>query len=257
MLILDGKRRNVPGLTVYNWLDTSGCPRTTDLSPRTTWVRAIVLHTVHGKVGPLRPGGKDTGRDLKYAQYQARTPRSVSWDFTVDLDGSVAQSNDPVDYFTWHATSVNKYTIGIELVQEMDGSVYEEQLAKTVLLVGALCDHFGIQKQIPWRGDGPIDGLIPRIEKGNGVDVVGVYGHRNQTRNRGKGDPGDHVFRALKAAGFDGFDFARDEDKTVWRARQKAVDIEPKKCDGIPGPGTRAALEQHGYRAGVWVNGQP
>ncbi len=240
------------------WLeDPRGCPRTTDHNPRREWIRAIVVHTVHGKRGVLKPGSKSTGLNKSYAKYQANTPRAVSWDYTIDMDGGVAASNDPVETYTWHATSVNRYTLGIELIQETDGSQYSEGVEEAAKFIAFLCEQLGIQKQYPARDGKPISGIIPRIEgAASGSNVVGVYGHRNQTKNRGFGDPGDHIFHALARLGFEGLDFERDEDLPLWKKRQASLGLTPEECDGVPGPKTLLALKAGGYPSGMWLAGK-
>lgn len=258
MLILNSKEVDVPGLDSVNWTQDPKCPRTTDVSVRRTWIHGIVIHTVHGKRGVLKPGYKESKRDLTYAQYQAHTSRDVSWDYTVDTDASVAVSNDPGTHYTWHAGSVNPITIGIELIQDDDGALYEDQFTYGLIpLLHALCDEFAIQKQVPARAGSPISGVVQRLAGPDlGRDVVGVYGHRNQTHNRGFGDPGDHVFAALLADGFEGFDFDAGEDKRVWKSRQLSLGIPMSEADGVVGPKTIAALKAAGYKNGVWVNGK-
>ena len=110
-IVLDGKKIETPGLETISWLDDPKVPKTTDVSARTQWIRAIVLHTVHGKVGKLLPGVKSSTRAESYAKYQANTSRDVSWDYTIDTDGTIIVSNDPMKHFTWQATSVRRRNI--------------------------------------------------------------------------------------------------------------------------------------------------
>lgn len=204
-IVIDGQRVPVPGAEVVTWLDAPGVPRVKDgHARRPDAVKAIVLHTVHGKVGPLadRAGAPST-RAETYARYQANTDREVSWHFTVDTDGTIVQSADAAAWMCWHATAVNGWTIGIEMVQENDGTVYRPQLATTVALCDVLCARLGIERRVPAVNGVPIVGVVERLTGKHG-SWSGVFGHRNQTTNRGPGDPGDHVFRALLAAGYAG-----------------------------------------------------
>lgn len=279
-LILGGRVVPVPGVQCVSWLDDPArCPQATDFyrwprrpcRPLTDaerarrqpppWIRGIVLHTVHGKDprrsgGTLRPGlSGPSQRDLWYAQYQARTVREVSWDLTVDTDGTVAVSNDPLEHATWHAGSVNPITLGIELVQESDGSLYEGQMAVLVSVLDVLTRELRIQRQIPWRDGAPLPNVLARLRPagGAGHSIVGIYGHRNQTENRGFGDPTHWPFEALKAAGYEGFDLAADDDREAWRGRQRALGFQGTDLDGLPGPGTVTALERRGHPYGLWV----
>ena len=204
-LIIDGQRIETPGLETISWLDDPAVPRVKDGRRRVPQsARAIVIHTVHGKLGPLSdvPSAPSV-RAERYARYQAGTAREVSWHLTVDTDGTIVQSADIAAWTCWHATSVNGWTIGIELVQESDGTVYRPQLAAVVALCDLLCARLGIERRVPARAGVPIVGVVPRLTGTDGP-WSGVFGHRNQTRQRGPGDPGSAVFLALLAAGYAG-----------------------------------------------------
>ena len=204
-LIIDGQRVETPGLETISWLDDPAVPRVRDGRRRVPQsARAIVLHTVHGKLGPLSDvPSVPSVRAERYARYQAGSAREVSWHLTVDTDGSVVQSADVAAWTCWHATAVNSWTIGIELVQESDGTVYRPQLAAVVELCDLLCARLAIERRVPARGGVPIVGVVPRLTGADGP-WSGVFGHRNQTRQRGPGDPGSFVFLALLAAGYAG-----------------------------------------------------
>jgi hypothetical protein len=257
-IVLNGEKVATPGLETFSWLDDPKVPKTTDVSPRTQWLRAIVLHTVHGKVGKLLPGlSKPSTRAESYAKYQANTSRDVSWDYTIDTDGTIIASNDPIKFFTWQATSVNPFTLGIELVQEDNGDLYEGQMDVAVrfldLLTRELADRgHPIQRQVPMGNDGkPVKGVIHRIgDSSQAKSVVGVYGHRNQTTNRGPGDPGDYIFNALLKAEYKGFNLDLQDDITFWKGIQTRLGI---AADGIPGKGTQQALLAAGYKHGLMV----
>ena len=202
-LVIDGQRIETPGLETISWLDDHRVPRVTDGRRRVPQAtRAIVLHTVHGKLGGLseRPS-VPSDRAERYARYQATTSRDVSWHLTVDTDGTVVQSADVASWTCWHATSVNGWTIGIEMVQEADGTLYRPQLAAVVALCDVLCAHLHIDRRVPARNGVPIVGVVPRLT-GHDGPWSGVFGHRHQTHNRGPGDPGDYPFLALLAAGY-------------------------------------------------------
>ena len=204
-LIIDGQRIETPGLETISWLDDPAVPRVKDGRRRVPQsARAIVIHTVRGKLGRVADAPSvPSARAERYARYQATTTRDVSWHITVDTDGTIVQSADIAAWTCWHATSVNGWTIGIELVQESDGTVYRAQLAAVVALCDLLCARLGIERRVPARGGVPIVGVVPRLTGTDGP-WSGVFGHRNQTRQRGAGDPGSSVFLALLAAGYAG-----------------------------------------------------
>lgn len=252
-IVLGGVIYEIPGLETKSFINDPSIPQATDTNRRTQRIRAIVVHTVHGKLGPLRPGSNPSQRAERYARYQANTTRSVSWDFTVDSDGTVVQSNDPLLRVTWQAGSnaINEVSLGIEIVQDQDNTMYEASLDALVKLVIFLCEKLGIQAQVPVYQGRPDRRKLTRLMTGDrGRDVVGVYGHRNCANNRGAGDPGDFPFEFLLRAGFEGYDFQAEQDKVVWRQRQTELGV---PADGVPLTQTVEALQRAGRANGLWV----
>lgn len=257
-VILDGEKISTPGIETISWLDDPKVPQATDGGTRTQWIRAIVLHTVKGKLGGIQPGVKPSNRAETYAKYQASTSRDVSWDYTIDTDGTVVVSNDPIKRYTWHAGSVNGFTLGIELVQEENGDIWQGQIDATVKFLDWITRELAdrghpIQRQIPITGMGtPVRGTISRIVKASEAKrVVGIYGHRNQTNNRGPGDPGDHIFNALLNAGYKGFNLEAKEDLIFWESTQRLLGMPAP--DGVPGPETARTLKAAGHAHGLWI----
>jgi hypothetical protein len=255
MFILGGKPLETPGLETKNWTDP-GVPEATDRNHRPKPPQAVVVHTVHGIRGPLKPGLRTSQRAEAYARYQATSPRNVSWDFTVDTDGTIVQSNDPLVYATWQSGSslINNISMGFEMVQDEDGSLYEGQLDVVVKFLDFLTLHLGIQRQLPTLTGKPDFRKLSRMFGGGaGGDVYGIYGHRNCSHDRGFGDPGDWAFEALLKAGYEGFDFEDKQDLAAWKARQAGLGLTGKDCDGQPGPHTRELLKNAGKVGGLWV----
>jgi len=252
-LIIAGKKIEVPGLVVHDWqTGPSWIKEITDFYPRSHPVHLIICHTHKGKVGKLLPGmGPGSSVASALVRYQTNTARSVSWDYTIDTNGEVFCQNDPTKKVSWQAGSVNGISLGFEMVQLESGELYEGQIEKVVLLIDALTLELGIQRQICWdkAHNKPKITVCPRLASG-GDDVVGIAGHRNQTNNRGPGDPGDHIFFALQRAGYECFDLTIGEDLQVWKDRQKSLGI---RADGVPGPNTLAALKAAGHKNGLWV----
>jgi hypothetical protein len=83
------------------------------------------------------------------------------------------------------------------------------------------------------------------------VEVIGVLGHRDTTKTRGFGDPGDKVINLLGLAGYEPMDFDQRKDMEEWRRRQTKLGL--PKVDGVPGPMTCDALEARGRAHGLWV----
>jgi hypothetical protein len=210
-LILDGVLVTLPGVETRCYADDRDIPRTVDGRRRLRRdVAGVVLHTVtgHPHQPQVLPGSLASDRAEVLARYQARTERQVSWHLTVDTDATVVQSADVALWTCWHAGGVNPWTVGIELCQSPGGALYEAQLTALVRVVDWLCASLDIPRQYPMRAatGRPHGGLIPRLQ-GAAAPWGGVFGHRNQTSDRGHGDPGDAPFDALAAAGYVGVAF--------------------------------------------------
>lgn len=261
-LVIKGKQVEVPGLEITNWFDNPKLrlrPGQDCRARHVTWVRGIVLHTTKGIPGGtdqrpqvLRPGlGPNIQAEEKTARWWSTSPLQSGAHFVVDTDGSVGCLADAARETAFHAGPVNEYTIGIELYQTAEAELFEGQLQAMVKLVDALTKHFSIQRQFhaPYR-----KGPIRRLENG-GADVVGIYGHRDVTSNRGQGDPGDYPLQFLEQAGYEKFDFFRGLDKVEWKGRQLWLNSKGSHIDedGIPGLSTATALKKAGYEHGLWV----
>lgn len=214
---------------------------------KTRWVRNIIWHTTKGIAPKVKPDfGKSTNLDDRIARLWATDKRYAGAHLSVDHDGAIGCHADLVSEATYHAGSINDTSVGIELYQGSDGGLYEGQLRVAVELTEWLCCCFGIQRQMQLIST---DGVFDRAVQG-GKDLVGVFGHRHVTTNRGPGDPGDSIFEALHKVGFTQFDFVILDDLVFWRRVQTNLKIKP---DGIPGPVTVDALEAAGYRDGLYA----
>jgi len=257
-VIVNGALEEVPGLRILSAFDDPvfHLGREDMRHRRTSWVRSIFLHTTKGI-----PGGKDHRPQLikpglgplstnaeRVGRYWTSDPSSAGAHIVGDHDAHFVCFADLLLDCTYHATSVNDVSIGIEIYQGSEAELYEDQLAAVVKLVDWLTLRFGVQRQFhkPYRNGH----CVKRLNDG-GTDCVGVFGHRDQTDGRGPGDPGDRIFELLEEAGYEPFDFAAGLDLETWKERQEGVGIE---ADGIPGPGTREALTNAGYAGGLWVS---
>jgi hypothetical protein len=216
-----------------------------------------VLHTTRGiPVGDdvnqfLKLGlGPNHKRDEKIPLMWSFDDRNAGAHLICDSDASWVNTCDLQNTAAYHAGDVNDYTIGIEIYQEPDTTMYEDQLLSVVTMVDVLTRIFSIQRQF----HGPYEGQPIQRGLDGGKDMVGIYGHRDCSNNRGFGDPGDHIFKMLGAAGYEQFDFGAGQDLEVWKDRQQELGLTP---DGIPGPDTCAALLEAGYDYGLWVQGRP
>lgn len=259
-LIIDGEVVPVDGLAITNARDDKAAVLAPgDCRPRPTrWVRQIVLHTTKG-IWPQHviPGAGPPGKHLAVGEFWRGDPKHSAAHLVVGRAGEVSCLADLQRVAAYHATAANDWSIGIETYQEGGGGIYEAALASTVKLVVALVRLFGIQFQIPGKAyrRAPLERLDEDGRTPGGQHVIGVVGHRDVTRRRGQGDPGDVVFLRLQAAGAEPLITDGGNDLTVWKGRQVALGFAPGDCDGIPGPKTTAALRERGFPGGVWALG--
>lgn len=247
---------DVPGVEVENPLTASWCK----LGPedyrtrRETWIRQIILHTTKGiwpqhVIPGAGPGGKDTDVANYWRLSDEGRKRSSSAPIVVDTDGSAGCLADLVRVAAHHATVSNPWSIGIEMYQLADGGIYEATLATTVAICKVLCETLSIPFQI--SADAYAGAPLQRMLTG-GPDCIGLFGHRANTADRGRGDPGDVIFRELEFAGAEPLRFASGEDLKTWGKRQRKLNAMGEKLtiDGLAGPGTIAALHRRGFANG-------
>lgn len=222
----------------------------------TPWIRQIILHTTKG-VWPqlVSPGAGPGGRGKVVADFWRGDAAHSAAHLVVDLDGTVVCLADLARIEAYHAEASNPWSVGIEMYQLGGGELHEATLDATARLVATLCEHLNIPEQMPrgpYRG-----GPLRRMEMGagstrsqsGGPNLVGVFGHRDNTERRGRGDPGDEIWKRLAALGFEGFDFDGAEDLMIGRARQRALNLrgEQLEVDGVCGPATLAAARRRGF----------
>ncbi|MBU2634809.1 MAG: N-acetylmuramoyl-L-alanine amidase [Nanoarchaeota archaeon] len=208
-------------------------------------VQSIGLHNTKAIETHVLPGrGPDTRLEHRITQWWSMDKVHAGAHLCVDHDLTVGCLADLLLDAAYHASSMNELSIGIEIYEDTTGRVYQEQLEVVIVLVEWLCAFFGIQRQMPSADD---DGVVERIRKG-GSTFHGVYGHCHQYSGKQK-DPGRDIFKALRAAGFQEFDFNKSEDLGFWAPIQRKLGVE---ADGIPGPITTDALRDAGYKDGLW-----
>lgn len=237
-----------------------------DCTSRHGWIRQVIVHTTQGAwPQPILPGAGPGGEGARYADIWQSDPAHSAAHLVVDSAGAVACLADLALVTAYHAEGSNPWSIGIEMVQGRGGELHQVQLDATARLVAAVCDAVGIPEQFPrgpYRG-APLRrmelvtaGGAPGRSQLGGPDVVGVLGHRDNTSARGRGDPGDAIWTALAALGFEGLDYAGGEDLEVGRARQRALNAEASRrgetwssllVDGLVGPASLAAARRQGF----------
>lgn len=265
MLVINGVEVEVPGVESKSFLDDPiyGFTDPKDWSYRTTgWVRSICVHTRMGMwPQKLVTGGLNSRWDDVVAKRVSKDNRHASWHISIADDTFVCHL-DLALVKAYHASQANEVSIGIEMFQDSKGRISELTLETAVKVIDVITREFGIQRQIPVERT--ISRRFARDKKGwkrhqklayvrgglAGKDYVGVWGHRNGTRNRGQGDPGDMIFHHLENAGYEKYQVGQDMDKEAWKTRQRNLAL---RQDGVPGPKTVRALKKAGYENGIWV----
>jgi len=260
MLVIEGRKVEVPGVEGTSFLDN---PRVAmsdkrDSAPRAIdWVRNITIHSRLG-IHPQKidPNPRDRRWDELVGARVSGDSRTASWHVSVDADGSFACHLDVKAVKAYHAGQCNLYSVGIEMYQTSDGTITLPTLETTVKIVDVLTRELGIQRQCVARDERAILKRFARRNRGrtrsqelayapggrSGADFVGVFGHRNATRNRGPGDPGDAIWELFEKAGYEFFSASAEQDLEVWQERQIGLGLD-ELADGIPGPITVAAIK--------------
>ena len=266
MLVVNGDKIEVPGLEGACYLDRPelGFTDKSDYGyRRTSWVRSICIHTRMG-IWPqsIAESTKDRHWDELGVRRASDDERTASWHVSIDSDGSYVCHLDLAQHKAYHAGQTNEVSIGIEMYQRSDGTVTQETLDSCVKIVDVLTREFGIQRQFVretvicrrlargTEGTRRSQKLAYMPDGLEGKNFVGVFGHRNATKNRGRGDPGDKIFEMLEQAGYEGFYVDQDEDISAWAMRQKRMGLTE---DGVPGPATHRKIEDDNQAHGIWI----
>lgn len=268
MLVIGGKTVAVPGLVSVDFTEDARYKLAGDdyRLRRTGWVRSICIHTRMG-IWPqsIAEQPKGYGWDEVVARRWGQDGRKAGAHIAVDGDGSYACMADVRLHAAYHVGQVNDYCAGIEMYQRADGTVHRATLEATVAICDVLTRELGIQRQC--HAGRVISPRFARPTKGatkgqrlaylpggrSGRDWVGLFGHRNATRNRGQGDPGDAIWSAFAAAGYEQWDGDADEDLDAWAERQAELGFREDDIDGIAGQHTTEALVRAGKPWGLWV----
>lgn len=268
MLVINGKKVEVPGLESACYLDNPkyGFTNKSDYGFRDgKEVKSVCVHTRMGiRNQPLIHDKKGRNWDRIGVSNANRDDRVASWHISIDSDGSFVCHLDLNLHKAYHAGQCNDHSIGIEMYQDVNGTITYETIESCVKILDVITSEFGIQRQFPVE-----DHILTRFARDthgktksqraaymaggrSGVDYYGIFGHRNATKNRGVGDPGNHIFEALEKAGYEKFRIEDNEDIQVWIDRQKNY-CHMNSCNGIPGPVTTEILEQSGKKHGMWI----
>lgn len=284
-LLIDGVLVPVSGLNIISPASHGGptaCQLGHDdyrMRP-TTWVRQLILHSTSGK-WPQRiiPGTGPRGHAIdildmwRGADHGGGERIHSAAQLVIDHNGDVYCAADLQLHEALHAEGSNPWSIGIEGCTTADGSIYEAMLFAYIKLVLALT-----LSGVPGSGLFPIPLQIPKqpyrnrplrgMETGSGPThdrhqiggpmMVGVFGHRDNTSERGFGDPGNEIMNRLVAAGAEELDYDNGQDVMLGKQRQTRLNeldakagntYRPLVVDGIFGPASRDAMLRLGFRS--------
>lgn len=218
-LIANGRRVQIPGVTVTNPLDAPQFAMSHEDGedrPADQQITLIVVHTTTGEMPQFLKNGAGPVGDLaeRNARYWSTNASVASAHLVVDLDGSVVQIADVVRKITYHAGNppVNHGSIGIELAIGKDGFLYQKQMEALIATIDALTrlPEVDVPRQYA-SGRWP----IPNVAS----EFSGIIAHRD-VGNRGEGDCGPVPYQFLQAARYDALDVGAGAHLTLWRGRQ-------------------------------------
>lgn len=269
-LPINGVLVSVAGLTIVPPYSHGG-PEFCQLDPRdfrmrpAGWVSIVCAHSTGGNwPQPVIAGSGPGGHAREILEMWRRDPRSSAAHLVVDFDGVVYAAADLQLHEAYHAQAINPRSIGIEMSTRPDGGIYQATLTATVDLIAALtCSGrpgSGLFP-IPFQHRAGYNGQpIRRLEIGGvqseGRDVCGIIGHRDQTGQRGHGDPGDELMLELQLAGSEPVDYDSGQDLELGKRRQARLNelsLERPRwpplltVDGVCGPASIAAMRLHGF----------
>lgn len=255
-LLIDGKPLEVPGVKI--------------LSPLAEPWNRLVAGVSRGRAPQMKILHKTIADDPE--KLIAKAPPSDRWGGARDTveywaeakvsgtqivtghNGDSVCTADLVRFVGWHGNYANNLSWGHEIKEVTGGGYYQAAMDAAVAITFADTFALGVQQQVPkfYKNNVP----NPRFKNG-GVDMIGVFGHRDVIDSRGYWDPGDIVMRDLVAKhAFESFDFYAHEDLDVWSKRQewlKSLGVYAGTIDGIAGKGTTAALAKLGFPNGIFA----
>lgn len=248
---ISGRLIPVPGLTVIP-PESMGGPAWSALAPGDYRARQrppfqVVLHTTKG-IGPqhVKPGRGPAGAARNVADFWHRDPAHSAAHIVIDRDGTVVCLADLIDVCAYHATVSNEFSVGIEMYQESDGGVYQAVYDAAVLLVPAICEAIHIPFQIV--ADPYTNHPLPRFLDG-APSFRGILGHRHNTEQRDRWDPGDEIFDRLLSTGAELVLAQKGQDLELGRARQAYLNAHGGHLtvDGLVGPASLAEAERQEF----------
>jgi hypothetical protein len=293
-LIIGGKVAPVPGALVLgpgeaDWLAIQARDGRKRTATEQLGVQLVTVHTTAGKDDHKIIGGHVSLEDAiermkrvaNYWRISARGSKQSGAAHLIIHDTFIAQLVDLLAFLTHGAgnNGINLRSVQIEMVQEDDGTILSSTLDTTVRACMVIADVIGIPAITTSRTYRR--NTVHRRLRHGGADVVGFYGHRDNSwiepqwyaarytgakleqmrraypdgfSDRSAGDPGDEWYRRFRAAGAQAFDIDAGEDTKFVQRVQAALSQrfgERLKDDGVWGQKTTGAMRKHG----LWNGG--
>lgn len=258
-LLINGIVHPVEGVTIIGphdaaWAHLSpgdGCPRGNHRPQQ--WF----LHkTIADDPERLLPGSGPVGGARATATAWFDDAHSAGGHVITGHDGETACLCDLATWASYHARQSNFLSVGHEMKELHGGGFYEACVAAAVKVTIAGCRLLGIPLMAHWpyRNNTP----LARMANG-GIDCYGIFGHRDNTTERGRWDPGDIVYDYLRDAGVVLLDYAANKDReyvSVIQVELKRGGFYAGAIDGLSGQGTVAGLRAAGYVDGCHAAGK-
>lgn len=242
----------VPGRTVIGPHDAAWAHLGIgDRRKRTGKPHMIILHTTKGdEPQVIKEGIGPAGRAQRTAEFWSGDPTYSGAHIVVGSDGVIGWLADSLFDEAYHATVSNAFSIGIEIYQEPGGVIWTAAIEGALDVCDVLCEHHGIPRQFPsreYKGS-----PLKRLATDGGKTAYGVFGHRDNTDRRGKGDPGNYVFQRAAARGYEGMDYDAGEDLAAGERRQKKLNSFGAQLlvDKLFGATSCEAMRHYGFASG-------
>lgn len=200
-LVFNGESVEVAGVKIVNFLDDDSLTLADhSYAQRHEAIKHIVLHTTKGfpdhefeKPQSVREDAAESKHCTarKTVEYWRSGHRIAGAHAIIDADGTVCCLADIMTASVYHCVDFNQISVGIEITQQGDASLFRRQIDVVSVLVEALTTRLSLPRTValPYRG------------RRDAVDGVTVLGHRDCSKNRGFGDPGDFVMEAALQSG--------------------------------------------------------
>jgi hypothetical protein len=250
-VLIGGRLVPVPGVNVIPPASHGGPAWCTlnvgDYQLRRRRVQQAVIHSTKGDE-PQRviAGAGPGGMAERTFRYWTRDPVHSAAQVVIDNNGDLACGADLAEVCAYHATVSNEYSFGIELYQEADNGIYEAVYATLTKALPIILDALAIPYFVvadPYAGH-PLRRFLD-----GAPDFYGVLGHRHNTEQRGRGDPGDEAFRRMIAGGGEPVIAESHQDIALSRARQRTLNAMGGHLDvdGLAGAASIAEAKRQGY----------